>query len=194
MSGVEIADEEGVYHTVKSDAYVLALGSFSRHIAKTAGIDLHIYPVKGYSVTLPVLEPSRAPQVSCTDDEHKVVFSRFGDRLRIAGTAEFNGYSTTLNRARCEAISTRALEIFPGVSRRDLAQHWTGLRPATPGNVPYVGKSHVRGLYLNTGHGTLGWTHGCGSGRAIADIIDGRIPEVDFSFTGLDQTKARARC
>jgi D-amino-acid dehydrogenase len=182
MRGVEISDEEGAYRTEMADAYVLALGSYSRELALGAGLDLDIYPVKGYSATLPVLDAARAPTVSLTDDEYKLVFSRFGDRLRVAGTAEFNGYSTELNRTRCEAITRRTLDLFPGASRAELASYWTGLRPATPGNVPYIGRSKVRGLYLNTGHGTLGWTHGAGSGRAIAEIIDGRRPAVDFAF------------
>jgi D-amino-acid dehydrogenase len=128
--------------------------------------------------------------VSLTDDEHKLVFSRFGDRLRIAGTAELNGYDLSLNPVRCEAIVRRTLEIFPGVSRPELASYWAGLRPATPGNVPYIGRSRVEGLFLNTGHGTLGWTHGCGSGRALAELMSGRRPEVDFAFCG--PTPARA--
>ncbi|WP_064576791.1 D-amino acid dehydrogenase [Cupriavidus gilardii] len=184
MRGVEIADETGAYTVEQADAYVLALGSFSPMLARPLGVKLDIYPAKGYSATLPVLDPERAPSVSLTDDEYKLVFSRLGDRLRIAGTAELNGYSMELNPVRCEAIVRRTLEIFPGVSRPELARYWTGLRPATPGNVPYIGASAVQGLYLNTGHGTLGWTHGCGSGRAIAELISGRVPEVDFGFCG----------
>lgn len=184
MTGVEIANENGMYETLHADAYVLAAGSFSPLLARQVGIRLDIYPAKGYSATLPVLDASVAPQVSLTDDEYKLVFSRLGDRLRIAGTAEFNGYGLELNRVRCEAIVRRTLEVFPGVSRPELASYWAGLRPATPGNVPYIGASKVMGLYLNTGHGTLGWTHACGSGRALAEIISGRQPEVDFSFFG----------
>ncbi|NKF24748.1 D-amino acid dehydrogenase [Solimonas marina] len=187
MTGVEVCDETGAYRLESADAYVLALGSFSPQVARYAGVPLHIYPVKGYSITLPVLEPSLAPSVSLTDDEYKLVFSRFGDRLRVAGTAEFNGYTMELNRVRCEAIVKRTLDVFPGMSQPQLAQFWTGLRPATPGNVPYIGRSEVQGLYLNTGHGTLGWTHGCGSGRAIADIIDGRHPECEFDFVGMQR-------
>ncbi len=184
MRGVEVADETGGYETLQADAYVLALGSFSPMLARPLGVKLDIYPAKGYSATLPVLDASRAPTTSLTDDEYKLVFSRFGDRLRIAGTAELNGYAMDLNPVRCEAIVRRTLEIFPGMSEPQLARFWTGLRPATPGNVPYIGASAVEGLYLNTGHGTLGWTHGCGSGRAIADIISARVPEVDFAFCG----------
>ena len=132
-----------------------------------------------------MLDAAAAPQVSLTDDEYKLVFSRLGDLLRIAGTAELNGYGLELNRVRCEAIVRRTLEVFPGVSKPELASYWAGLRPATPGNVPYIGASRVRGLYLNTGHGTLGWTHGCVSGRALAEIISGKRPEVNVAFCGV---------
>jgi D-amino-acid dehydrogenase len=100
----------------------------------------------------------------------------------VAGTAELNGYDLSLNARRCEAIVARTLEVFPGVSRPELAQCWAGLRPATPGNVPRIGRSRLKNLFFNSGHGTLGWTHGCGSGKAIAEIISGRKPEVDFDF------------
>lgn len=185
MQGVEIADERGSYEVLKADAYVLALGSFSAALARDVGVRLDIYPAKGYSATLPVLDAAKAPQVSLTDDEYKLVYSRFGDRLRVAGTAELNGYGMALNPVRCEALVRRTLELFPGVSDPAQALFWTGLRPATPGNVPYIGPSRVQGLFLNTGHGTLGWTHGCGSGRALADLMSGRRPEVDFQFQGM---------
>jgi D-amino-acid dehydrogenase len=191
MQGVEIANENGMYEVVSGHAYVLALGSFSPQLARDAGVALDVYPAKGYSATLPVLEAGRAPSVSLTDDEYKLVFSRLGDRLRIAGTAELNGYDLALNPVRCEAIVRRTLDIFPGMSRPELASYWAGLRPATPGNVPYIGASKVEGLYLNTGHGTLGWTHGCGSGRALADLISGRQPEVDFRFCGIEPAARR---
>lgn len=182
MSGIEYADETGAYQTETADAYVLALGSYSRQLAQTAGITLDVYPVKGYSMTLPIVDDAKAPTISLTDDEYKVVFTRLDDRLRVAGTAEFNGFSMDLNQVRCDALIARTLQVFPGVGLADQARYWTGLRPATPGNVPYVGRSPIAGLYLNTGHGTLGWTHGCGSGRAVADIIDGRQPDCDFAF------------
>ena len=131
-----------------------------------------------------------AHQVSLTDDEFKLVFSRLGDRLRIAGTAELNGYDRDLNRVRCEAIVRRVEELFPGAGDTEQAQFWTGLRPATPSNVPLIGRSKVGRLFLNTGHGTLGWTHACGSGKALADIVSGRVPEVNFAFQGLQGRKA----
>jgi len=180
---VEATDSEGRFQRLRADAYVLAMGSLSPLYTKPLGIELPIYPAKGYSVTMAVKDASMAHQVSLTDDEYKLVFSRLGDRLRIAGTAEFNGYDRDLNRVRCEAIVRRVEELFPGAGDTETAQFWTGLRPATPSNVPIIGRSRIGNLYLNTGHGTLGWTHSCGSGKSIARIISGLKPEVDFAFT-----------
>ncbi|MEY4214449.1 MAG: hypothetical protein RL458_2675 [Pseudomonadota bacterium] len=184
---VEATDSEGRFQRLRADAYVLAMGSLSPLLAKPLGIELPIYPAKGYSVTMPVRNPAMAHQVSLTDDEYKLVFSRLGDRLRIAGTAELNGYDRDLNRVRCEAIVRRVEELFPGAGDSERAQFWTGLRPATPSNVPIIGRSKVGKLFLNTGHGTLGWTHACGSGKSIAHILSGMQPEVDFAFVGLER-------
>lgn len=185
---VEATDSEGRFQRLEADAFVLAMGSLSPVYAKPLGISLPIYPAKGYSVTIPVKEASRAYQVSLTDDEYKLVFSRYtsaaGDRMRIAGTAELNGYDRDLNRVRCEAIVRRVEELFPGAGDTSQAQFWTGLRPATPSNVPIIGRSKVRNLFLNTGHGTLGWTHACGSGKSLARIVSGLRPEIDFAFAG----------
>ncbi len=181
---VEATDSEGRFQRLRADAYVLAMGSLSPLLARPLGITLPIYPAKGYSVTMPVKDASMAHQVSLTDDEYKLVFSRLGDRLRIAGTAELNGYDRDLNRVRCEAIVRRVEELFPGAGDTAQAQFWTGLRPATPSNVPIIGRSKLRGLFLNTGHGTLGWTHACGSGKSIARIVAGLRPEVGFDFAG----------
>jgi len=180
--------DAGQHQRLEADAYVLSLGSFSPQMARNLGIRLFIYPAKGYSVTVPVDREEEAYQVSLTDDEFKLVYSRLGNRLRIAGTAELNGYGLQLNQSRCQAIVRRAASLFPGGARWDEAEFWTGLRPATPSNVPYVGRSRLPNLYLNTGHGTLGWTHSCGSAKALADIIEGRHPEVDFDFTGIDKS------
>ena len=143
---------------------------------------------------MPVKDASMAHQVSLTDDEFKLVFSRYtreqGDRLqgrdvlRVAGTAELNGYDRDLNQVRCEAIVKRVEQLFPGAGDASQAQFWTGLRPATPSNVPIIGRSKLANLFLNTGHGTLGWTHSCGSGKSIARIVSGLKPEVDFAFSG----------
>jgi D-amino-acid dehydrogenase len=181
---VEATDAEGRFQRLSADAYVLAMGSVSPIYAAPLGVRLPIYPAKGYSVTMPVKDASMAHEVSLTDDEYKLVFSRLGDRLRIAGTAEFNGYDRDLNRVRCEAIVRRTQDLFPDAGDAGRAQFWAGLRPATPSNVPVIGRSAVANLYLNTGHGTLGWTHACGSGKSIARIVSGLAPEVDFDFAG----------
>src|SRR4051812_26869873 len=164
---VEATDSEGRFQRIRGDAFVLAMGSLSPLYAAPLGIRLSIYPAKGYSVTMPVVDASKAHTVSLTDDEYKLVFSRYtaadGDRLRIAGTAELNGYDRDLNRVRCEAIVRRVMELFPGAGDPSQAQFWTGLRPATPSNVPLIGKTKIPNFFLNTGHGTLGWTHSCGS-------------------------------
>ena len=191
---VEVTDTEGRFQRLSADAFVLAMGSFSPMLAAPLGVRLPIYPAKGYSVTMPVKDASKAHQVSLTDDEFKLVFSRLtgpnGDRLRIAGTAELNGYDRDLNAVRCEAIVRRVEQLFPGAGDTTQAQFWTGLRPATPSNVPIIGRSKLPNLFLNTGHGTLGWTHACGSGKSIARIVTGLAPEVDFAFQGVQKESA----
>jgi len=183
VSSVRIEHADGRREDVRGDAYVLSLGSYSPLLARPLGIALAIYPAKGYSVTMPVKNASAAWTVSLTDEACKLVFTRLGERLRIAGTAELTGYDTTINEVRCRAILRRTLELFPGAGDETGAEFWAGLRPATPSNIPYVGRTRYANLFLNTGHGTLGWTHACGSGRALADIVSGRKPEVDFAFT-----------
>ena len=189
LEHVEVTNAEGRFQRLRGDAFVLAMGSFSPLLTAPLGIRLPIYPAKGYSVTLPVKDESMAHQVSLTDDEHKLVFSRLGDRLRIAGTAELNGYDRDLNQVRCEAIVRRVEELFPGAGDTTRAQFWAGLRPATPSNVPLIGRTRLPNLFLNTGHGTLGWTHACGSGKSIARIVSGLQPEIDFAFCGVPRSR-----
>lgn len=162
-----------------ADACVVALGSYSPLLLRPLGIPAPVYPAKGYSATIPVDADSMAPTVSLTDDGHKIVFSRLGNRLRVAGTAEFTGYDTEVNAARCRSIVERAFAIFPRAGRREGIETWAGLRPATPGNVPLIGESRCRNLFANTGHGTLGWTMACGSGKLLADLVAERKPNVD---------------
>lgn len=185
VTGVEVIDAQGRHQTLVADAFVVALGSFSQPLLAPLGISLMIYPGKGYSATYPIIRPEHAPTVSLTDDGYKLVLSRLGDRLRVAGTCELDGYGRELNTTRCLALTRRTRELFPDACDYDNASYWTGLRPLTPSNVPYIGKTKISNLYLNTGHGTLGWTMGCGSGLAIADIISGRQPQVSFAFTGM---------
>ncbi|MDW8469542.1 MAG: D-amino acid dehydrogenase [Burkholderiales bacterium] len=182
VSGVAVSPPEGADERVRGDAYVVALGVWSPKLLAPLGIRLDIYPAKGYSVTMPVRNPEAAWTVSLTDDERKLVYSRLGERLRIAGTAELSGYDLRIDRARCAAILARVAELFPEAGDADKAEFWAGLRPSTPGNVPYIGRTRYRNLYLNTGHGTLGWTQACGSARALAELMSGRRPEVDFPF------------
>ncbi|MGQ0509337.1 MAG: D-amino acid dehydrogenase [Betaproteobacteria bacterium] len=184
IAGVSVSRKDSGTGRVTGDAYVLALGSYSPLHSRPLGIPLMIYPAKGYSVTMPVSDAAAAWSVSLTDDEHKLVYSRLGGRLRIAGTAELTGYDLAINTVRCEAIVKRVEDLFPGAGDPSKAEYWTGLRPSTPSNIPYIGRTRYANLFLNTGHGTLGWTHACGSGRALADLMSGRRPEVDFAFCG----------
>jgi D-amino-acid dehydrogenase len=182
---VVLADADGGDDRISADAYVMALGSYSPLVLRSVGISIAVYPLKGYSITVPLEPGDEAPTVSLTDESHKLVFSRLGERLRVAGTAELSGYNTDVNDVRCEAIVRRTFELFPRAGHAEQAEFWTGLRPATPSNVPVVGRTRYPNLFLNTGHGTLGWTMACGSGRALADIVSGRQPEPDFRFAGL---------
>jgi D-amino-acid dehydrogenase len=162
------------------DACVVACGSYTPLLLRPLGISVPVYPAKGYSITVPVAPGGPAPEVSLTDDGAKLVISRLGQRLRVAGTAEFTGYDTALNAARIDALLRRTRQIFPQLEMRDDAvERWAGLRPATPSNVPIIGATRIANLYLNTGHGTLGWTMSVGSGRLLADLVAGRAPAVD---------------
>ena len=182
---------------LSGDAYVAALGAYTAPLLRRVGVSLNIYPAKGYSATLRLKQPERASTVSMIDDARKIAISRLGGHVRIAGTAELSGYDTGLDsptsRVRCEALVRRYEELFPGVA--DLAEpnYWAGLRPSTPTNIPYIGRSRLANLWVNAGHGTLGWTHGAGSGRALADLLGGRRPALDFGFYGEPSHHAVAR-
>ena len=175
ISAVRLANGE-VLH---ADRYIVALGSYTPLLLRPLGIRLPIYPGKGYSATLSLRDDAIAPSVSITDDGHKLVFSRLGQRLRIAGTAEFNGYNTELNPVRCAAIIKRTRELFPLAQSDVEPEFWAGLRPATPGNVPYIGASRYTNLFVDSGHGTLGWTMACGSGQLLADLVSGKAAQID---------------
>ena len=164
---------------LQADAYVVALGSYSPLLLAPLGIRIPVYPLKGYSITL---ETNAGPTVSLTDEAAKIVISRLGNRLRAAGTAELTGYDTSINAGRCDAILRRIRTLFPKIEPGKV-ETWAGLRPATPSNVPVIGRTRYTNLFLNTGHGTLGWTLACGSGKALAAIVSGRKPDVDFRFT-----------
>jgi D-amino-acid dehydrogenase len=144
-----------------------------------------VYPLKGYSITLPLgpVEAAAAPTVSLSDEAFKIVISRLGNRLRAAGTAELTGYDTTVNPARCAMIAARVRDLFPALGGVTAVDNWTGLRPATPNNVPVIGRTRLKNLFLNTGHGTLGWTLACGSASVLADLMSARQPQIAFAFS-----------
>lgn len=185
VTHAELIDANGAFTQLSADAFVVALASHTPALVRPLGIACNIYPAKGYSATFPLLDERLAPTVSLTDSSQKVVFSRLGSRLRVAGTAEFSGYSRALNPVRCQSLTTLANELFPGALDIERVAYWSGLRPSTPSNVPLIGRTRVPNLYLNSGHGTLGWTMGVGSGRAMADIISDCRPEPEFPFLGL---------
>jgi len=180
---VRVHDTEGRFEMLEADAYVVALGSHSPFVLEPLGVPCNVYPAKGYSATIEVADHAGAPTVSLTDLAWKIVFTRLGGRLRVAGTAELSGWDKSLNHTRCEALARRTFDLFPDAGRREGIRYWAGLRPATPSNVPLIGRTRYANLFLNTGHGTLGWTMACGSGRALADVLSGRTPDVDFAFT-----------
>jgi len=184
MQAVEVIDAQGLYQTLHVDACVVALGSHSARCVAPLGIACHVYPAKGYSATFRLHDGGAGPRVSLTDYANKVVYSRLGDTLRMAGTVEISGWSQALSPARCAAMVSMAQALFPAMLDTDTVQFWSGLRPATPSNVPMIGRTRIQGLYLNTGHGALGWTMGAGSGKALADLVDGKRPELEFPFLG----------
>jgi D-amino-acid dehydrogenase len=163
-----------------ADLYVVALGSFSRRLLKPVGVRLPIVPAKGYSATVPIAEPDAAPSLSITDEERKIVITPLGRRLRIAGTAEFAGYDTSINQHRAKAVLDDGLDLFPDAGSRDEATLWTGLRPLTPDGAPILGPTRYRNLILDTGHGTLGWTLAAGSAKVVAALASGKEPGIDL--------------
>jgi D-amino-acid dehydrogenase len=170
---------------VVADTFVVALGSHSRALVAPLGLRLPIYPVKGYSITADVLDPERAPVSSVLDEVRKVAITRLGDRIRIGGIAEVSGYGDALPPARRRALAHAAGALFPGAGDWEGARFWTGLRPMTPDGAPIIGPTPIENLYLNTGHGSLGWTMACGSARIIADVAGGEPPEIDIADLGL---------
>jgi D-amino-acid dehydrogenase len=187
----------GRKQTLQADHFVASMGSYTAPMLRTVGINLPIYPGKGYSATFKILKPELAPKVSFIDDSVKCAVSRLGDYLRIAGTIEVGGYDLTLDsdlaQARCKMLARRIETVFPGVCDTRSEEeggnpnYWTGLRPATPTNIPYIGRTKLGKLWVNAGHGTLGWTHGAGSGKAMAELITGRQPAMAFNFYGMDE-------
>jgi D-amino-acid dehydrogenase len=168
-----------------ADAYLLALGSFSPLLARALGLNLPVYPVKGYSITAPILAEDRAPVSTLLDESYKVAITRLGHRIRVGGMAEISGYNNTLPQRRRATLEHSVGTLFPGAGTLAAASYWSGLRPMTPDGTPIVGATRYANLFLNTGHGTLGWTMACGSGHVIADVISGRQPAIRADDLGL---------
>jgi len=185
IASIRVVRDGERFESLSADAYVMAFGSYSPFLLAPIHVPCNVYPAKGYSATIDIGEHRGAPTVSLTDFAWKIVFTRLGQRVRVAGTAELNGWNTTLSKTRCEALTARTFELFPDAGDRASVRYWTGLRPATPSNAPLIGRTRYRNLFLNTGHGTLGWTMACGSGRALADLVKARKPDVDFRFIGV---------
>jgi D-amino-acid dehydrogenase len=162
-----------------ADAYVVALGSYSPLLLKTIGLSIPVYPVKGYSLTLPIVDAEAAPVSTVMDETYKVAITRLGNRIRVGGTAEVGGYDLTLRAKRRETLDFSVSDLFPRGGDLKAASFWAGLRPMTPDGTPIIGPTRYANLHLNTGHGTLGWTMACASGRVMADMLSGRKPEID---------------
>jgi len=183
IKGVDI--QQGAARTVLTgDAYVVALGSYSPLLLKPLGLRLPVYPVKGYSLTLPITDATAAPQSTVMDETYKVAVTRLGDRVRVGGTAELAGYDLKLHQPRRDTLDHVVGDLFPDACDLSQGMFWTGLRPMTPDGPPIIGKTPVSNLYLNTGHGTLGWTMAAGSGRVLADLISGRACDIDLAGLG----------
>ena len=165
--------------SVHADAYLVALGSDSPLLLSSLGIRLPVYPVKGYSITVPIVEEARAPVSTLMDESYKVAITRLGDRIRVGGMAELSGYSTDLPESRRHTLEYSVGSLFPGAGDLSRASFWSGLRPMTPDGTPIIGGTQIPNLFLNTGHGTLGWTMACGSAQVIADIMSGKEPSIE---------------
>ncbi|WP_435531491.1 D-amino acid dehydrogenase [Pseudogemmobacter faecipullorum] len=172
--------------TIRADAVVVSLGSYSPDIVKPLGIDLPVYPVKGYSLTIPITDPARAPESTIMDETYKIAITRLGDRIRVGGMAEISGFNDRLDKKRRRTLEHSVMDLFPGGDPKQ-ASFWTGLRPMTPDGTPVIGGTQIPGLFLNTGHGTLGWTMSCGSGRVLADIVSGKTPDIDATDLSIER-------
>ncbi|MDH4110482.1 MAG: D-amino acid dehydrogenase [Gammaproteobacteria bacterium] len=179
-SGSRVAGVRTDTGTLSADRYVVALGSYSTHMLAPLGIRIPVYPVKGFSITVPITDASKSPESTIMDETHKVAVTRLGDRIRVGGTAQLSGYDLRLDERRRRTLEFVVGDLFPRGGDVKRAEFWTGLRPMTPDGTPIIGGTAIDNLYLSTGHGTLGWTMAAGTGRVIADLISGRTPEISM--------------
>ena len=184
VNGVQLSGPQR--EVVKADRYVLAMGSYSRDLLLSSGLDIPVYPVKGYSLTIPIRDEALAPVSTVLDETYKIALTRFDNRIRVGGMAELSGFDKNLRPQRRATLEMVTSQLFPG---GDLAraEFWTGLRPMTPDSTPIVGRTPHKNLFLNTGHGTLGWTMACGSGRLLADIVSGKATEISTEGLSVDR-------
>jgi len=182
VTGIRIGEE-----MLTADRYVTCLGSFSRPMLKALGLDLPVYPVKGYSLTLPITDADAAPRSTVLDETYKIAITRFDTRIRVGGMAELSGYNRRLDHRRLATLSHVAQDLFPQATDRFDAEFWTGMRPMTPDSTPIVGPTPLANLYTNTGHGTLGWTMACGSGKLVADLITEHAPDISPAGLAMDR-------
>jgi D-amino-acid dehydrogenase len=173
--------------TLTADRYVLALGSQSTRMLAPLGIRIPVYPVKGFSITVPIADPAKAPESTIMDETHKVAVTRLGDRIRVGGTAQLSGFNLDLDAARRRTLEFVVTDLFPNGGDVSRAEFWTGLRPMTPDGTPILGGTQIENLYLSTGHGTLGWTMAAGTGRVMADLIGGREPGISLDGLKVDR-------
>ncbi|KMS54803.1 D-amino acid dehydrogenase small subunit [Novosphingobium barchaimii LL02] len=192
IAHVEIAHPETGAGNLVADAYLVAMGSYSPQLVAPLGIRLPVYPVKGYSITVPIVDEARAPVSTLLDESYKVAITRLGDRIRVGGMAEISGFTKDLPPARRATLEHSAGSLFPGAGDMSAASFWCGLRPMTPDSTPVIGATRVPNLFLNTGHGTLGWTMACGSAHVIADIIAGRTPAIETADLAISRYRNAA--
>jgi len=186
-SGGRITGVETDVGTVTGDAYLVALGSYSTRMVAPLGLRLPVYPVKGYSITVPIVDAARAPVSTLLDESYKVAITRLGDRIRVGGMAEISGFNRDLPEARRATLEYSLGSLFPGAGDVERASFWSGLRPMTPDSTPVIGGTRYPNLFLNTGHGTLGWTMACGSAQVIADLMSGTTPAIETSDLALSR-------
>ncbi|MBB5018403.1 D-amino-acid dehydrogenase [Chitinivorax tropicus] len=182
ITGIRIGHD-----TITADHYVAAMGSYTPLLMRQLGMDLPVYPVKGYSLTIPVVDGDKTPVSTILDETYKIALTRFDNRIRVGGMAELSGYDLSLNPKRRATLEMVVNDLFPGGGDIAAATFWTGLRPMTPDGTPMIGATPYANLSLNTGHGTLGWTMACGSGRLLADLITGKTPEISPDGLAMDR-------
>ena len=192
MAGGRVVSVATTRGEITGDAFVLAMGSYSPELVASLGMRLPIYPVKGYSITMPIVDSARAPTSTVMDETYKIAITRLGERIRVGGMAELAGFDLSLSDKRKQTLLHSVQDLFGGAGDAAQADFWTGLRPMTPDGTPIVGRSPVSNLYMNTGHGTLGWTMAAGSGRVLADIVAGRETEIESADLGFARYLGKA--